>query len=95
MKENPNTLNDATKITLKSTKQYQEQNKIAQTNKSSEDGRNSPLIPILARLGALDTINADAGAIAEAVNEAKSVKQQLEEGKWHNCQMEYITVAGK
>lgn len=47
-----------------------------------------PLIPLFAALGALGSIGGGAAGIAKAVNDAKAAREQLEEQKRHNIQME-------
>lgn len=47
-----------------------------------------PLIPLFAALGALGSLGGGAAAIAKAVNEAKSAKDQLKEATRHNLTME-------
>nr|WP_129335181.1 hypothetical protein [Enterobacter cloacae complex sp. 2DZ2F20B] len=51
-----------------------------------------PLLPIFAALGALGSLGGGAAAIAKAVNDAKSAKEQLKENQRHNQKMESIAV---
>ena len=48
------------------------------------------LIPLSAGLSATGALAGGAAGIAKAVNDAKAVKQQLEENKRHNKTMESI-----
>lgn len=47
-----------------------------------------PLIPLFAALGALGSLSGGAAAIAKAVNDAKTARDQLKEANRHNLAME-------
>lgn len=88
----PSTVGQAIKIALKSAKAMKEKMKPDRVVNIPKTGGILPLIPIFAGLSALGTMSGGAAAIAKAVNDAKSAKQQLEEAKRHNKSMEAIAV---
>lgn len=51
-----------------------------------------PLIPILTALGAIGSLSAGGAAIAKAINNAKTAREQLEENKRHNKSIEAIAL---
>ena len=55
-------------------------------------GAGLPLIPIFAGLSALGSLAGGASGIAKAVNQFKSVKEQLKESERHNKMMESIAI---
>lgn len=54
-----------------------------------------PLIPLFAALGALGSLGGGAAAIAKAVNDAKSARDELAEANRHNLAMEATAASGK
>lgn len=55
-------------------------------------GGGLPLIPIFAGLSALGSLAGGAAGISKAVNQFKSVKEQLKESERHNKMMESIAI---
>ena len=51
-----------------------------------------PLVPILTALSALGSLASGSASIAKAINNAKAAKQQLDESKRHNKQIEGVAV---
>lgn len=87
-------IHDAVQVAVKATKLLKgpKSTKLARVVQIPKSGGFLPLIPIFAALGALGSLAGGAATIAKTVNEAKTVKQQLEENKRHNQAMESVAL---
>lgn len=92
--QKPDTMKDAIHIALKAANNFKEKIKPNQSRvvPIPKIGGVLPLIPIFAGLSALGTLSGGAAAIAKAVNDARSAKQQLNESQRHNKTMETIAM---
>lgn len=98
-KNKPNSMNDAIEIARKNVKstfrginKFERKQSIPRIIPIPKVGGFLPLVPILTALGALGGIASGGSAIAKAINNAKSAREQLAEATRHNRYMESIAM---